>query len=212
MKKGVGVFAAALLLTALVPRPAAAGATFDWGIKGGISLAKVNWIDEGEEDPSDTLLQPVFGAFVAINFSKAFAFQPEVYLLTRGGEWTEEYETVVKWVEKWQFIHVPLLAKVNLKQGGKTIPVLFAGPAVNFNLSAKGKIYEDGELVDEYDFKDYVKATTLSLVFGGGVEKTMEKFVLILDIRYDIGLTNPITFIDEEVKFGTFMFMAGIKF
>ncbi len=40
----------------------------------------------------------------------------------------------------------------------------------------------------------------------------MEKFMLILDLRYDLGLANPITFSDENVKFGTLMFMVGIGF
>jgi hypothetical protein len=97
-------------------------------------------------------------------------------------------------------------------QGGKTIPVIFAGPAINFNLSAKGKIFEDDVLVDEYEFKDWVKSPTLSLVFGGGAEMKMEKFMLILDLRYDLGLTNPVEFPDENVKFGTLMFMVGIGF
>lgn len=213
MKKGVGVFAASMLLLAFWPRPAAAGVTFDLGIKGGISFARVNWIDMGEEDPSKFLAQPVFGAFVAINLNKVFTLQPEVYLQTRGGKWTEDIDgTITEWIEKWRFVHIPLLAKVHLMQGGKIIPIVFAGPAVNFNLSAKGKIFVDGVLDDEYEFKDFVKGTTFSVVFGGGAEMMLEKLMLIFDIRYDLGLTNPITFVDTNVKFGTLMVMVGIGF
>jgi hypothetical protein len=213
MKKLLGVFMGGLLLTMLIPQSAAAGVTFGLGIKGGVSFAQVNWIDKGGEDKSKFLAQPVFGAFVAINLNKFFSVQPEIYLLTRGGKWTEDDgEIITKWIEKWKYIHIPILAKVHLKQDGKTIPVLFAGPAVNFVSSAKGKILEDGVLVDEYEFKDYVKSPTLSLVFGGGAEMKMEKITLILDLRYDLGLTDPITFIDQKVKFGTLMFMVGIGF
>jgi hypothetical protein len=213
MKKVLGVFVAMLILAAFVPRPAVAGVTFDLGIKGGISLARVNWVDLGVEDPSTMLTQPVFGAFVAINLNQVFTVQPEVYLLTRGGKWSEPIgESINTWTEKWKFIHIPLLAKVHLMQGGKTIPVLFAGPAVNFNLSAKGKVFTDGALDYDYEFKEYVKSPTLSLVFGGGAEMKMEKIMLILDIRYDLGLTNPVKFVDENAKFGTLMFMVGIGF
>jgi hypothetical protein len=213
MKKVLGVVSAALLLAALLPSPAAAGVTFDLGIKAGVSFARVNWIDEGAEDASGFMAQPVFGAFVAINVNKTFTFQPEVYLLTRGGRWTEEEgETITKWVEKWRYIHIPLLAKVHIKPGGKAVPIVFAGPAVNFNLSAKGQVFEDGTLVDDYDFKDFVRGTSLSLVFGGGLEYQMDKLMLILDLRYDLGLTNPITFVGEKVKSGTLMLMAGVGF
>jgi hypothetical protein len=213
MKKVLGVLLGVFLLALFIPQSAVAGVTFDLGIKGGISFARVNWIDMGVDDQSKFLAQPVFGAFVAINLNKLFTVQPEVYLLTRGGKWTEDDgETITKWTEKWKYIHIPLLAKVHLMQGGKTIPVIFAGPAINFNLSAKGKVFVDGVLDDEYEFKDFVKSPTLSLVFGGGAEMKMEKFMLILDLRYDLGLTNPITFTDENVKFGTLMFMVGIGF
>jgi len=213
MKKVLGVFLGGLLLAMLIPQSAGAGVTFDLGIKGGISFARINWIDTGVDDQSKFLAQPVFGAFVAINLNKVLTLQPEVYWLTRGGKWIEDDgEVITKWIEKWGYIHIPVLAKIHLMQDGKTIPVIFAGPAVNFNLSAKGKVFVDGVLDDEYEFKDFVKSPTLSLVFGGGAEMKMEKFTLILDLRYDLGLTNPITFVDENVKFGTLMFMVGIGF
>jgi hypothetical protein len=40
----------------------------------------------------------------------------------------------------------------------------------------------------------------------------MDKLMLILDLRYDLGLTNPITFVGEKVKSGTLMLMAGVGF
>jgi hypothetical protein len=213
MRKGLCVLVLGFLLGVCMPGPAAAEVTLDLGVKGGISLAKAVWVDEGLEDPSTLLLQPVIGAFVSFNVSKAFALQPEVYFLTRGGEWTEEGpETTTKWVEKWGYVHIPVLAKLRLKPGSKTVPVLFVGPALNFNLSASGKIYEDDVLVDEYEFAEYVKSPTWSFVFGGGAEIRMNKLLLVFDVRYDLGLTNPITYIDEEVKLGTWMVMVGIGF
>lgn len=213
MRKGLGVLLCGFMLGACMPSPAAAGVTFDLGVKGGISLAKAVWVDAGLEDPSNLLIQPVFGAFVSVNVSKAVAVQPEVYLLKRGGEWTEEGpETTTKWVEKWEYVHIPVLAKLRLKPGSKTVPVIFVGPALNFNLSASGKIYEDDVLVDEYDFAELVKSPTWSFVFGGGAEMTMKKLLFVLDIRYDLGLSNPITLAEQEVKLGTWMVMVGIGF
>lgn len=213
MRKALGVLACAALLTAFLPRPAAAEVTLDLGLKGGINLASVTYSWLGEADNSSSSLNPVIGGFLAINFNKTFAFQPEIYFLNSGGKWVWDEKTYsFKEIEKIGAIHIPLLAKVHLIQEGKAIPILFAGPAVDFILSAKGKFYVDDVLDEEYDFKEFIKHTNFSVVFGGGVEIMMDKLMLVLEGRYDLGLTDLHADVNEVYKLKGLMVMIGIGF
>ena len=170
MKKGIGVFSALLLLAAFMPSPLTAGVDFDLGVKGGLSLSKNVW---SNGPTSGTLPKPVVGAFFSLNLNKTLAIQPEIYLLMAGGR---DKDIVGMPYDRWDnvetFIHFPVLAKVRLIREGKWTPVVFAGPAANFLLSAKNKTYLDGELISEQDLPESfgIKTLTFSLVFGGGAE------------------------------------------
>ena len=184
-------------------------------IKGGIALTSLKWSYEGAADNSTSTLNPIIGGFLAINVNKTFTFQPEVYFLTHGGKWVygeEGYD--FKEVEKLGVIHVPLLAKLHLadRETEKFIPIVFAGPAVDFILSAKGKYYVDGTLVDDYNFKEDIKSTNFSIVFGGGVEIMMDKLMLVLEARYDMGLTDLHADEEEVYKTKALIIMVGVGF
>ena len=212
MKKGILVFVAVLLLAALVPQPVAAGVNIDLGIKGGISLAKYKSSDTGEAPFN--LVQPVFGVFATFYLTKSIAIQPEIYLLTQGG--MDTYDDLVdiwKYKSFYRYIHVPVLAKVRLIKKGKFMPILFAGPAVDVLLSAHDKTYKNGELNNDFDIKPFLKSTNFSLVFGGGLEFMMNKLMLVLDIRYDMGLADISEFAgDDTLKTRALMFMVGVGF
>jgi hypothetical protein len=216
MKKAFLVCLSVLVLVAFVPRPAAAKVTFDLGIKGGISFAKTAQLSEGEAEPvSKALIGPVFGGFVAININKTLTFQPEIYFLGQGGVWENDFEgTIFKWEHAAKYIQIPLLAKFHLIQEGKMIPILFMGPSVDFLLSAKEKFWADGVLEYDESFKDYLKSLHFSAVFGGGVEFMMEKLMLVLEVRYCLGLVNTIKDPDpgNSYKYRTLMIMAGVGF
>jgi hypothetical protein len=210
MKKGILVFTVALLFAAFVPQPVAAA--IDFGVKGGLSLGSYVWTGE---DAIGGLKTPVFGFFFAFNINKTFAIQPEIYFLTQGGTDTYELDTTTyKYVDRWNYIHVPILAKVRLMPNGKLTPILFAGPALDYLLSAHYKYYVDD--VEEYDknIESYFKKTNISVVFGGGVEYKMDKLMLVLDIRYDLGLVNIDSYNDptDALKTRALMFMVGVGF
>jgi len=212
MKRCVVVCAVVLLLAAFAAGPAVAAVDFDLGIKAGVSMATYKWTGESA---SQSLTKPVFGVFAAFNLSKSFAIQPELYYLTQGGSWTEVFEaTTYKYVDRWNYLHVPVLAKYRFMPDKTLTPILFAGPAVSFLLSAHYKYFvNDFEEFDK-DIKMWMKNTNFSAVFGAGIEYKMDKLMLIFDVRYDLGLTNidsdndP----DDQEKTRAFMFMLGVGF
>ncbi len=212
MKKGILIFTVVLLFAAFVPRPVAAAINFDLGVKGGLSLASYKWTGESA---SDVLTRPVFGVFFAFNLNKTFAIQPEVYYLTNGGIYNYDFEgTPYKYVDLDKYIHVPVLAKLRFMPDKKLSPIVFAGPAIDFLMSAHYIYYADGVLEWDKDVKAFLKNTNFGVVFGGGLEYKMDKLMLILDIRYDLGLTNIDRGNDptDALKLRAFMFMVGVGF
>lgn len=211
MKKCFVVFSAALLLAALVPQPLAAAVDIGLGVKGGLSMASLKWTDSAA---LESLTRPVFGVFFAFNLNKTFAIQPEIYYLTQGGIETFESEMIAKYVDRYKYLHVPVLAKVRLMPDNKLTPIIFAGPAVGLLLSAHFKYLIDGVEEFDKDIKANLEKTNFSIVFGGGVEYKMDKLMLVLDIRYDLGLANIDGYNDptDTLKTRAFMFMIGVGF
>jgi hypothetical protein len=211
-KRCVGVCAGILLLAAFTAGPAVAAVDFDLGIKAGVSIATYKWTD-GET--SCSLKKPVIGVFAAFNLTRCFAIQPEIYYLMLGGVDETEYDDAVyKYVNYDNYLHIPVLAKYRFMPGKKLSPVLFAGPAVSFLLSAHYKFFIDD--VEQYDkpITQYLKKTRFSVFFGGGLEYQMDKLKLLLDIRYDLGLTNIDAENDPEdqLKSRALMLMVGVGF
>lgn len=216
MKKAFLVFLSGLLFAAFVARPAVAEVTFNLGIKGGVSFAKTALLQEGERQPiSDSITRPVLGAFLAVNFNRTFAFQPEVFFLVQGGAWEWDVDgSVFTGEHRLTYIHVPLLAKIHLIQEGKMIPIIFAGPAVAYLMSAREPLWIDGVLESNDNVTEYFKRLNFSAVFGGGFEFTLDKLMIALEVRYDWGLVNTVK--DPapgySLKSRALMIMAGFGF
>ena len=209
MKKIFTVLAAVLFLAAFIPQQASAEVTFNLGAKGGFSFAKIKF----DEIPEDfcSLKKPVVGVFFSLNLNDFLSIQPEAFYLQHGGSVEDVKEAVYKYELAFSYIHIPVLAKVRLIKEGQVRPVLFAGPAVGFLSKAVERYYIDGVLEEEGDVKEYLKSTNFSAVFGGGVEFALEKLLLILDVRYAMGLYN-INDGEESIKTGALLIMAGVGF
>lgn len=214
MKKGLLVFTVVLLFAAFAPRPVAAAVDIGLGVKGGLSLASQKWSDDSSA--SKSLTKPVFGVFFAFNLNKSFAIQPEIYYLTQGGIYTYESleEITYKYIDTYKYLHIPVLAKLRLMPGKKLTPIVFAGPAVGVLLSAHYKYFVDGVEEFDKDIKANLEKMNFSIVFGGGVEHKMGKYMLILDVRYDLGLANIDGYNDptDTLKTRALMFMIGVGF
>lgn len=219
MKRSMTLTVVFLLLTMFMPRPALSETTFDLGIKGGVSFARF-WV--GGPEPvvtrltENALVRPVLGVFFSINLNKAFAIQPGIYYLTHGG--AEEFEDIdnpgdfYKDRVIFNYLHVPVLAKLRLMQNVKATPVVFAGPAVEVLLSAKSKSWLNGVPQEDEDFTSALKRLAFGLDFGLGVEYLLNKVLLVFDVRCALGLSNIAGSEDNilDVKFKTRTFLATV--
>jgi len=87
------------------------------------------------------------------------------------------------------YIEIPLLLKLIIPIEGSSVhPAIFAGPAVGFNTTAKGKVEYAGESYED-DLED-IKSTDFGLVFGGGVGFPVGNNELGFDVRYILGLSS----------------------
>ena len=205
MKKGVLFCVGILSLAAFLVEPVAAATDVDFGIKAGVSMSKLK-----ETSASSTLTKPIFGVFVTLNLNKSFAVQPELYYSTFGGRYN--YADGLRYDDCLAYIHLPVLAKARLMQKGKVVPIVFAGPAIDFLLSAKSKEYIGGVYQGEEDFKGVLKSTNLGLVFGVGAEMMLAKLKVSLDVRYDLGLANIQKVGSFTRKTESLLILAGVGF
>jgi len=176
MKKAVLVCAAVLVLAALASAPLKAATTFNFGIKAGASFANSLWSDD--DGTEKAIVRPTFGAFALINITPMIAIQPELNYLVMGEWWDITDGTAI---EEFTYLHIPVLLRVRLMEEGKVVPIVFAGPAVGFLLSAK----DEGN-----DVKEFLKSTDFGADLGVGAEIAFGKMKALLDLRYYLGLTN----------------------
>jgi hypothetical protein len=207
MKKRLLVCAAILVLAVLVAAPALAATNIKFGIKAGASSSNVKWSDDVGDEKSIT--KPTFGAFAIFELSPMLAIQPEINYLVTGEQWDITDGTSV---ENFTYLHIPILLRARLMEEGKFVPVVFAGPAVGFLLSAT----DGGD-----DVKEFFKSTDFGVDFGLGAEIALGKMKALIDFRYYMGLTDCFNQpddimmaipIDWSMKNAAFILTAGIIF
>ena len=210
MKKALLVCAAVVVMAGIVSAPAAAATKFNLGVKAGVSIANNAWDDDDGSERS--LVKPTFGIFGVYNLSSNFSIQPEINYLMTGEWWLDTSDSIeFKDVEIYSYLHIPILAKYRFGTMGKVTPVVFAGPAIGFLLSAHSKSYENGTLTDDTNIKSFFKDTDFGVDFGAGAEFPIGKFRILVDARYYLGLTNAVPSKPGwSMKSRSFIFTAGI--
>jgi hypothetical protein len=177
-----------------------------FGVKAGLNMANLSG-----DDIQNTKIKmgAIGGAYLCYNINEFFGIQPEVLFTMKGAaDNTAGSDAKLK----FSYIEIPLLFKVNLPTEGKIKPNIYAGPALGFLMSAKAEA--GGQSID---VKDGVKSTNFGLVAGAGVGYEMEKGLIFLEARYEIGLstiandkTNTV-FGDEETPSSTTTTTPDIK-
>jgi len=151
------------------------------------------------------------GGFITFKVANIVAIQPEVLYTQKGSKWEAEFIWGT-WNINLNYLEIPVLLKVIMPIQGMIKPHLFVGPYFAFNLTAKGKIEDNGQS-DEDDIDEFVKDTDFGAVFGGGIDFGLPAGKIVFDARYSLGLTA----IYEEVfgfdvKNNVFSFMLGYAF
>jgi len=91
-------------------------------------------------------------------------------------------------------LQVPVLLRYTLGSGS-TRPVLFVGPSIAFKLGASLEAgvpggFRPGDFDLVTDISDDVNAVNFGMVFGVGADIDVGRNQIVLDARYDLGLTD----------------------
>jgi hypothetical protein len=199
-------------LVTLLPGVAAAQ-SIGGGVKGGLSLADVPNISDGVPAASAILelrIGYAVGGFVAIRFGNGFSIQPEALYTQKGvgagapgGAASSEFKL------KADYVDVPILGRFTFGKGLRGY--VFAGPSLNFLISAKAK---SGlfETASEIDVSEDMESFEAALVLGGGIEIGP----LLVEARWSEGLTNilveGVSPAGTDLKTRTLLVLGGIRF
>ncbi len=189
----------------------------DFGIKGGINVA--NFHGDDSDGEGDWKTGFAGGIFFDWGITTLFGIQPEL-LYVQDGSQTKFLD--IDWKFKFNYLQVPVLAKVDLPVGGSLIPVLYAGPYVSLLLDSKLTLEADDNDAS-LDLKDYTMSYDAGLVFGAAIEFGLGSGKMILEGRYNLGLTEiddgiggGILGIEDaettDLKNESWMIMAGFAF
>ena len=199
----------ALPLALLIAAPLQAQTTL--GVKGGINIATVDTNVSDISDLVDSKTGFVGGGFVTLGLGSLFALQPEL-LYSQKGFQVDEFGETVKF--NTNYIEIPVLLKAQFKLA-MLRPALYAGPVLSFETGCTVSALElsvdcDDETVGVGDRK----TTEWGAVFGGNLDFILGPVILILDARYQLGLTNlaDVPDSDDSVKNNLWQIMAGVGF
>lgn len=198
----------ALPLALLIAAPLQAQTTL--GVKGGINIANVDVSESDLPDIIDSKTGFVGGAFVSFGLGSLFAIQPELLYSQKGFKASEgslEAQLGTNYIE------IPVLLKAQFKLA-MLRPAIYVGPVVSFETSCNLDL--PGVSVDCDDDEGFIdrKTTDWGAVFGANVDLILGPVILLLDGRYQMGLTNlaDVEDSDESVKSQVWQIMAGVGF
>ena len=187
------VFSILLCLILFAAGNATAG-VLGFGFKGGVNIANIYGDDSDGE--SDWKTGFAGGIFFDWGITPLFAIQPEILYVQDGAK---ERFLEADWNLKFNYIQVPVLAKVDLPVGGSLIPVLYAGPYVSLLLDSKLTVGDGGNTVT-VGLKDYTRSYDAGLVFGAALDFSAGPGKMTIEGRYTLGMTE----IDDGIGAGIF--------
>ena len=199
----------ALPLALLIAAPLPAQTTI--GVKGGINVADVSTNVVDVSDLVDSKTGFVGGGFVTLGLGSLFAVQPELLYSQKGFKAEEGGQSARL---NTNYLEIPVLLKAQFKLA-MLRPAVYAGPVVSFettcNLDVLG-VTSDCD--DDDEGFDQRKKTDWGAVFGANLDFFLGPLTLILDGRYQLGLTNLADDPEgnDEVKTRVWQFMAGVGF
>lgn len=186
-----------------------------FGIKGGFTLAnRVSEPDNFEGYPFKSKMGLVGGVFVNKGIARGFSIQPELLYVQKGAKITvPEEDAKVDFI--FDYIEIPLLLKYSFsKEGSKLIPSVFAGTFFGLSTARKMKITVGPDSETE-DLKEDTKSSEFGLTFGAGFDWPLGSGRIVVDARFDLGLTDIVKPEVEEpsyMKTRTWLFMIGYSF
>lgn len=210
MKRTIlGTMGVAAALMIFAPSDAAAQRPMRVGIIGGYNMASF-WGDDADDFDSRSGFD--IGGLVQIPMGDMITVQPEVHYTQKGAEAELDFGAGSTDVEfAVNYIQVPVLFKAGLPLAeGFDFDFQF-GPSLGFNMGCE--VSNEDDEVDCEDAGFEVKGFDYGIIAGGSFAWAAGAGDLLVDVRYDLGLTSIIDEEDaDDVKNSNLQFLIGYAF
>jgi hypothetical protein len=184
------------------------------GFKLGASFANWNIEDENVEISTDAITSFMGGGFVRFGLGR-LGFQPELLVVTRGAEFAAGDGDIFDVGRfKVDYVEVPVLLVLPLTSGMGIAPYIMGGPSFAFEIGCKIEAETGGTDVSEdcdqqgTDVFDR-KSMDIGLTAGGGIEFPLGPGALLIEGRYNFGLSNIYDGESVSIKSRTPAILAG---
>lgn len=215
------IFLLAFLILGAGVSPAHGQVDIEPGVKGALNLADLRGDDaqfllQDEQDPSRRTGVAV-GGFAQVNLDETFGLRPELAYVQKGASAETEVQPpggqtqTVEATLRIDYIELPVLGTVALREEGDVRPVLFAGPALAFNVSAEQELEADGE-TETADFSDAISDVDVGLHLGAGADVPTGAGTVTLDARYELGVLDLPDEGDADIQNQGIRFSVGLIF
>lgn len=185
----------ALLMMLVISMPvisANAQIPIKFGIKGGLSSSTVIGDDA---DGYESRRGIVGGVFTRLSLGGPVGIQAELLFTSKGAKVTfidEATSLPVDKTLKADYFEVPVLLRYSLKGQGPVGLNFYGGPVFAFSRSSKTEIstsvlgLDVGGDLDNYN----EKSNDFGFAIGIGADLSLARSVVVLDVRYTVGLQN----------------------
>lgn len=160
-----------------------------FGLRGGINIANVTTTEEGAI--TNGRIAGVKGAlFFDIELNDLLALQPELTYIQKG--FKRYFSETNDYVYKLNYVDVSALLKAGFEMKNEKINGYgIAGPYLGVSGNGKRKNLYDNEVQDlDYDSGVPLDRYDYGVLFGGGIEILSNIGALVVDLRYNLGLSG----------------------
>lgn len=181
-----------------------------YGLVLGVNRTNIVGDDVGDVDPKLGLTLGVAGTKELEN---NLSLRGELVFTMKGGKSEDTFggDTYVAWLNL-NYIEIPVLLQYDFTTEESLSPWVQAGPAISYNLSAKGKSEVNGDTSEE-DIGDNIKAIDFSIVVGAGIRTKIIDQKASFGLRYVFGLTSiDDSGDDDDVKNSAISLIASYEF
>ncbi|UCC71066.1 MAG: outer membrane beta-barrel protein [Gemmatimonadota bacterium] len=205
----------AALFVALVATPSLAQMDLTAGVKAGVDFANLGAdTDQLIGVSPDSKFGFSFGGFFGIQLHEYFMVQADGQYVQKGASFSEAGDEIDANVDYIEFMFP---ATLTIPTQGNITPRVYAGPAIAFEVGCNISGEEGGASI-EIDCETFgveTKSVDFGLFFGGGIDVSVGSGAVMLDVLYNLGLTNVNDTPGEEdfdVTNQNIQIVAGYKF
>lgn len=179
--KGILVF----ILTSLMMVPAIHGSKFHLGFRAGLNASDMNIVEDEMKQDVSARNGVCLGGILEFRLAGHLLLHTGLTFIEKGGIYHMDDGNDLD--IRGTLLNVPILLKYTF--GKKVQPYIFAGPTLEFLLASRGRMTALGHDL-EADYINSNHKTGISLTGGFGIAFPLKGMSILLEGRYDHGLTD----------------------